>query len=78
MCGKTPKAPPPPVQRDPVAEQRIAEAKAQREANSATAAKRKRRAASGDGGMAGSAMRAATLGGAGVGPSLLAKAKPEP
>lgn len=43
MCGKSPKAPPPVQQRDPVAEQAKAEADAQREANAATANKRRRR-----------------------------------
>lgn len=74
MCGKTPKPPPAIVQRDPVAEQRRAEAEGQMKANEETANTRRRR------GMAGAtvaAVRAANLGGtAGDGPSLLAQAAP--
>lgn len=76
MCGKTPKPPPPVVQRDPVAEQAQAEAKAQQLANADAAQARKRQAASGTG-MVNSAIRAATLGSAASGRSLLAQAKPQ-
>lgn len=69
MCGKTPKAPPPVVQRDPVAEQREAEALAQTKANQETAQRRRRRQRSSllTTGSAGSTVEA---------PSLLAKATP--
>lgn len=43
MCGKTPAPPPPVVQRDPVAEQRKAEADAQVKANAELAHRRRRR-----------------------------------
>lgn len=77
MCGSKPKAPPPVVQRDPVAEQARAEAQSQQLTNADAAAKRRRQAAGGNGGMANAAIRAATLGSAGSGPSLLAQAKPQ-
>ena len=69
MCGKSPKPPPPVVQRDPVAEQREAEAKAQVKANQETATRRRRRGRSSllASGAAGSAVEA---------PALLAQARP--
>ena len=75
MCGAAPKPPPPVVQRDPVAEQAKADAQAQQTANAETAAKRRRRAQSGNG-MAAQAIRAATLGGADNSRTLLPTAKP--
>lgn len=77
MCGKKPTKPPQVVERDPIAEQAEADRKAQMEANAATVSKRRRRASSG-GGLAGRAIRAATLGGAGEGNSLLAQAQARP
>lgn len=71
MCGKTPKTPKV-VQRDPIAEQKAAEARAQIEANAATANKRRKR------GMAGVVMGAMRQQQAATGgPSLLAQARPE-
>lgn len=74
MCGKAPKTPKV-IERDPIAEQRQAEAEAQVKANSETAARRRRRNASG-GGLSG--MRAAMLGTGGEAKSLLAQATPKP
>jgi type IV secretory pathway TrbL component len=76
MCGKTPKPPPPIVQRDPVAEQAKADAQAQQAANAQTADKRRRRLQSGNG-MAAQAIRAATLGGSDNSRTLLPKAMPD-
>lgn len=77
MCGSKPKAPPPVVQRDPIAEQAEADRKATIAANSETAARRRRRASSGGGGMAATALRAANLGSGSASPSqsLLARAQ---
>lgn len=70
MCGR-PKvqAPPPVVQRDPVAEQRKAEAEAQVKANSELATRRRRRRRS-------SLLTSGAAGSAGEAPSLLAQARP--
>lgn len=78
MCGKAPKAPPPVVQRDPVAEQAKAEAEAQQNANAEMASRRRRRGWSGA--LSSAAARAGNLGGA-PSPSdsqqsILAKAAP--
>lgn len=75
MCGKTPKPPPPVVQRDPVAEQKKAEAEAQTEANKQLAARRKRRGASGA--LSALATRYGNLGGSAGERTLLPQAKPE-
>lgn len=77
MCGKAPKAPPPVVQRDPVAEQRKAEADAQRTANAETANRRRRR--SWTAGLSSAAARAGRPGAGGgeAAKSLLATASPE-
>lgn len=69
MCGKTPKAPPPVVQVDPVEEQRKAEAEAQVKANSELAQRRRRRARS-------SLLTSGATGSGVEAPSLLAQAKP--
>lgn len=61
MCGKAPKAPPPVVQRDPVAEQAKAEAEAQQNANADAANRRRRRGWSGA--LSSAAARAGNLGG---------------
>lgn len=78
MCGSSPKAPPPVVQRDPVAEQAKAEAEAQTNANADQANRRRRRGWSGA--LSSSAARAGNLGapatGTIAGNSLLAKANP--
>ncbi len=76
MCGKKPPAPPPIVQRDPVAEKAQADADAQMQANAETSTKRRRRSVAGGGGLASQAIRAASLGSAGAGQSLLSQAKP--
>lgn len=70
MCGKTPKAPPPVVQRDPVAEQRKAEADAQIKANSEQAQRRRRR-------MRSSLLTSGASGSPTQAPSLLSQARPE-
>lgn len=76
MCGKTPKPPPPVVQRDPVAEQAKLEAEAATKANAETASRRRRRGMSG--GIVNAVRRAQTLAGTdGSGPSLLKQATPE-
>lgn len=76
MCGKAPKAPPPVVQRDPVAEQRKLEAEAQTAANAESANRRRRRARGGS--VQPGAMRATLLGQANApARTLLAQAKPE-
>lgn len=76
MCGKQPKAPPPVVQRDPVAEQKKLEAEAQTAANAESANRRRRRARAGA--VQPGAMRATLLAGAGAqSRSLLAQATPE-
>lgn len=74
MCGKSAKAPAPVVKRDPVEEQRQAEARAQVEANEALAAKRRKRAFSG------AVLSSMQRGGSASanGPSLMAQATPEP
>ena len=68
MCGKAPSTPTV-VQRDPVAEQRQAEAEAQVKANSELATRRRRRNRS-------SLLAAGATGASGDAPSLLAQAKP--
>lgn len=75
MCGKAPKAPPPVVQRDPVAEQRQAEAEAQTEANKQLAGRRKRRGASGA--LSALATRYGNLGGSAGQRSIIPQATPE-
>lgn len=70
MCGKAPKAPPPVVQRDPVAEQRKAEADAQIKANAEQAQLRRRRRRS-------SLLTSGATGSPVQAPSLLAQARPE-
>lgn len=75
MCGKSPKKPPPVVERDPVAEQAKAESDAQVKANLETAMKRRRRNRSGQG-MAAMAIKAANLGGGNTNKSLLTQARP--
>jgi hypothetical protein len=77
MCGKKPKAPPPVVQRDPVAEQRKAEAEAQTSANAETAQRRRRRSWTSS--MTQIASRAMSNGSGTNAParSLLAQARPE-
>ena len=79
MCGKKPPAPPAVVQRDPVAEQKKAEADAQMTANTDGAARRRRRNFSSS--MSATANRANLLGSAGqasapANKTLLAQAKP--
>jgi len=61
MCGKSPKPPPPVVQRDPVKEQEDAERKAQVTANAELAARRKRRSWSAN--LSQAALRSGMLGG---------------
>lgn len=73
MCGKSPKTPQV-IQRDPIAEQRAAEADAQIKANSEAAARRRRRNASGNGGSLLQALNAQRLQPA---KSLLAQASPD-
>lgn len=75
MCGKAPKAPPPVVQRDPVAEQKKAEAEAQTEANKQLATRRRRRGASGA--LSAMASRYGNLGGTSQ-QTLIPQATPEP
>ncbi len=77
MCGASPKAPPAVVQRDPVAEQQAAEAKAQQDANAETASRRRRR--SWTAGLSASNPQSASLGGgnAAQSKSLLAQATPQ-
>ena len=77
MCGKAPKAPPPVVQRDPVAEQQKAEAQAQQDANAETANRRRRR--SWTSGLSAASARSGSLGGGsdGQSKSLLAQATPQ-
>ncbi len=75
MCGKTPKVPTV-IQRDPIAEQRIAEATAQLRTNSETANRRRRRHDSGGNSMT-AAARAAMRSGGPQTNTLLAQAKPE-
>lgn len=76
MCGSKPKPPPPVVQRDPVADQRQAEAEGQQAANSAIATRRRRRSWTATLGQA-SLRSSMSQGNAAEANTLLAQATPE-